>query len=126
MNEVVSIPDALAAFSEQWQPHRLATVNDHDVKIARVEGEFIWHAHPNSDELFLVISGRLEIDLRDADHERTVTLAQNELFNVPAGTEHRPRSDGETVIVMLERVGTVNTGDAGGDRTREVRELDSA
>jgi mannose-6-phosphate isomerase-like protein (cupin superfamily) len=119
----VSIPDALATFTEQWQPHRLVTVNDQDVKIARVEGDFIWHAHPDSDELFLVVSGRLTISLREPAGERDVELGPQQIFTVPAGVEHRPSAAEETVIVMVEKRGTVNTGDAGGDRTREVREL---
>jgi mannose-6-phosphate isomerase-like protein (cupin superfamily) len=119
----VGIPAALAAFTEQWQPHRLASVNDHDVKIARVEGDFVWHAHPDSDELFLVVSGRLTIALREEAGERRVVLGPDEIVVVPAGIEHRPSAETETVIVMVEKRGTVNTGDAGGDRTREVREL---
>ena len=115
----VSIPDALAAFSEQWQPHRLATVNDQDVKIARIQGEFVWHSHPDTDELFLVVSGELTIQLRDRD----VVVGPNEIFVVPAGVEHCPRAEDETVIVMVEKVGTTNTGDAGGERTAELREL---
>ncbi|MEO6115040.1 MAG: cupin domain-containing protein [Pseudolysinimonas sp.] len=117
----VSIPAALAQIHEQWQPHRLVSVNDHDVKIAKIAGEFVWHAHPDSDELFLVISGELTIQLRDRD----VVVRPLEVFVVPAGVEHRPVTpDGvETAIVMVEKQGTVNTGDAGGDRTVEMREL---
>ena len=118
-NTPASIPGALAQFTEQWQPHRLAGVNDHDVKIARIQGEFVWHAHPDSDELFLVVSGELTIQLRDRD----VVVGPNEIFTVPAGVEHCPKAETETVIVMVEKVGTVNTGDAGGDRTAELRDL---
>jgi len=119
MADSVSIPAALAAFSEQWQPHRLTGVNDHDVKIARVTGEFVWHAHPDSDELFMVVSGELTIQLRDGD----VVVGPNEIYVVPAGVEHCPKAEVETVIVMVEKIGTVNTGDAGGERTAELREL---
>jgi mannose-6-phosphate isomerase-like protein (cupin superfamily) len=127
----VSIPAALAQIHEQWQPHRLVSVNDQDVKIARIGGEFIWHAHPDSDELFVVISGELTIALRDApgpngeSMQRDVALRSLETFVVPRGVEHRPSTpEGvETVIVMVEKQGTVNTGDAGGDRTSELREL---
>ena len=117
----VSIPAALAQIHEHFQPHRLASVNDQDVKIAKIQGEFIWHAHPDSDELFLVMSGELTIQLRDRD----VPLRPLDVFVVPQGVEHRPVTpDGvETVIVMIEKQGTVNTGDAGGDRTVEVKEL---
>ena len=116
----VSITAALDTFHEQWQPHRLASVNDHDVKIARIQGEFVWHTHPNSDELFLVVSGEMVLQLRDGD----VVLGPSEIYVVPAGVEHCPRSDDETVIVMVELQGTVNTGDAGGERTAPLRELD--
>lgn len=121
----VSIPAALAQIHEQWQPHRLVSVNDHDVKIAKISGEFIWHAHPDSDELFVVISGELTIRLRDSDRDREVVLRPLETFVVPRGVEHCPTTpDGvETVIVMVEKQGTVNTGDAGGDRTAELRDL---
>ena len=121
----VSIPAALAQIHEQWQPHRLVSVNDHDVKIAKISGEFIWHAHPDSDELFVVISGELTIRLRDRERDRDVVLRPLETFVVPRGVEHCPTTpDGvETVIVMVEKQGTVNTGDAGGDRTAELRDL---
>jgi mannose-6-phosphate isomerase-like protein (cupin superfamily) len=123
VSSAVSIPGALARFTEQWQPHRLGTVNDQDVKIARIQGEFVWHAHPDSDELFLVISGELTLQLRDGDGEREVVVGPNEIYTVPAGVEHCPKAEAETVIVMVEKAGTVNTGDAGGERTAEVREL---
>ena len=117
----VSIPAALAQIHEQWQPHRLISVNDQDVKIAKISGEFLWHAHPDSDELFFVISGELRIQLRTGD----VVLRPLETFVVPRGVEHCPTTPNgvETVIVMVEKQGTVNTGDAGGDRTSELRDL---
>lgn len=121
----VNVSTALAAIDGQWQPHRLASVNDQDVKLARVQGEFIWHAHPDSDELFLVVSGELTLQLREPDGQRDVVLGPQDVFVVPRGVEHCPRTpDGvETVIVMVEQRGTVNTGDAGGERTVDVREL---
>ncbi len=120
----ISISAALQSFSAEWQPRRLATVNDHDVKIARISGEFVWHSHPDSDELFLVVAGHLTIDLRVDGTESAVDLDPDEIFMVPAGIQHRPRAEPGTVVVMVEKVGTVNTGDAGGDRTSELRELD--
>ncbi len=119
MTRSVSIPAALAAFSEQWQPHRLTSVNDQDVKIARIQGEFVWHSHPDSDELVMVVSGELTLQLRDGG----VVVGPDEIYVVPAGVEHCPKAEVETVIVMVEKIGTVNTGDAGGDRTAELREL---
>jgi mannose-6-phosphate isomerase-like protein (cupin superfamily) len=117
--DAVSIPAALASITEQWQPHRLTTVNDHDVKVARIQGEFVWHAHPDTDELFMVVSGELIVQLRDRD----VVLGPNEIFVIPAGVEHCPKADVVTEVLMFEKVGTTNTGDAGGERTTELREL---
>jgi mannose-6-phosphate isomerase-like protein (cupin superfamily) len=114
-----NIAAAFDLIHEPWQPHRLASVNDHDVKVARLVGEFVWHAHPDSDELFLVVAGRLTLQLRDRD----VDLGPDDVFVVPAGVEHCPRAEGEALVVMVERSGTVNTGDNPGERTTEVREL---
>lgn len=116
---ILNLDLAAASFAETWQPHLVTSVNDHDVKIARILGEFIWHAHPNSDEMFLVLSGRMTLQLRDGD----VQLGPGDVHTVPAGVEHCPLAAEETVIVMVEKHGTINTGDAGGDRTTEVRAL---
>jgi mannose-6-phosphate isomerase-like protein (cupin superfamily) len=116
---LVNIDSALASFDGHWQPHRLASVNDHDVKIARIQGEFVWHTHPNSDELFLVVSGEMVLQLRDGD----VVMGPHDVYVVPAGVEHCPRSEEESVIVMVELQGTINTGDAGGELTSPLREL---
>ncbi|WP_298805311.1 cupin domain-containing protein [uncultured Pseudokineococcus sp.] len=118
-DDVRSTTDALAAITEHWAPHRLATVNDHDVKVVKLQGEFVWHTHPETDELFLVLSGRLTIELRDRD----VVLGPQDVFVVPRGVEHRPRAEEEVHAVLLERAGTVNTGDAGGPLTSPLREL---
>ena len=118
--DVRNILTALDSIGELWQPHRLASVNDYDVKVARLEGEFVWHTHPDTDELFLVVSGELTIQLRDRD----VALGPNDVFVVPRGVEHCPKADGEARIVLIEPKGTVNTGDAPGDRTSPLRELD--
>lgn len=108
------------AFVETWQPHQLARVNDHDLKVARLDGEFVWHSHPDSDELFLVVEGRVTIQLRDRD----VELGQHDVFVVPRGVEHCPRTTAPAQVLMIELHGTSNTGDAGGERTVAVRELD--
>lgn len=117
---VRNVRTALDALPAPYQPHRLATVNDHDVKVVTLDGAFVWHSHPDTDELFLVLSGRLTIQLRDGD----VELGPDDVFVVPRGVEHCPLAHGEVRAVLLERVGTVNTGDAGGDRTQPLRELD--
>lgn len=119
MNTVHNLEAAFALIPEPWQPHRLASVNDYDVKVARLRGEFIWHAHPETDELFLVIEGRLTIQLRDGD----VELGPHDVFVVPRGVEHRPKADEDALVVMVEPKGTVNTGDRPGERTSELREL---
>jgi mannose-6-phosphate isomerase-like protein (cupin superfamily) len=119
----VSIRSALESFSAEWQPRRLSTVNDHDVKIVRISGEFVWHRHPDSDELFLVLNGQLTVDLRTGGTESAVVLGPDGIFVVPSGVEHRPRAEPGTVVVLIEKVGTVNTGDVGGERTAEVREV---
>jgi mannose-6-phosphate isomerase-like protein (cupin superfamily) len=118
-NDVVNLQSALDSISDPWQPHRLVSVNDSDVKVAKLRGEFIWHSHPDSDELFLVVSGSLTLQLRDRD----IVLAPSDVFVVPRGAEHCPLAREEVSVVMIELKGTVNTGDAGGERTVEVREL---
>ncbi|MFI5862481.1 cupin domain-containing protein [Streptomyces sp. NPDC051546] len=112
---VVNIAEKLAGFTEQWAPHRIARVNDYEIKIAKVQGEFIWHTHEDTDELFLVVSGTLTIRLRAAD----VVLNPGEIYVVPRGVEHCPQADGETAILLFEPVGTANTGGEVSDRTRE-------
>lgn len=119
---VRNVGTALAAISEPWQPHRLTTVNDHDVKVVTLHGEFVWHSHPDTDELFLVLSGELTIQLRDGD----VTLGPQDVFVVPRGVEHCPRADHEVQAILIEAQGTVNTGNVGGAMTSQLRELPAA
>ena len=114
---VRNLDKVLAAITGHWQPHRLTSVNDYDVKVAKVQGEFVWHTHPDTDELFLVVAGELVIQLRDGD----VTLGPGDTYVVPRGVEHCPKAEQETSIVMVEPQGTVNTGDAGGPRTSPLR-----
>ncbi|MCX5147869.1 cupin domain-containing protein [Streptomyces sp. NPDC048550] len=111
----VNIARKLSAFDEQWAPRRIARINDYEVKAAKLQGEFVWHTHEDTDELFLVVSGTLTIRLRDGD----VVVGPGELYVVPRGVEHCPAADEEVSILLFEPVGTANTGDAGGERTRE-------
>lgn len=111
----VNIAEKLAGFTEQWAPRRIARVNDYEVKIAKVRGEFVWHTHEDTDELFLVVGGTLTIRLRDGD----VVLNPGEIYVVPRGVEHCPQADEEAAILLFEPTGTANTGAQGGDRTRE-------
>lgn len=116
----VSLADKLSRFSELWSPKIVAGVNDYEVKLVKVKGEFVWHTHEETDELFLVVTGRLTIRLRDGD----VVLGPGELFVVPRGVEHCPVAEEETSVLLLEPAGTVNTGDAGGPMTKKPVRLD--
>ena len=118
-NDVRNIAGALDLISEHWQPHRLSSINDYDMKVVKLLGEFVWHTHPDTDELFMVRSGHLIIQLRDRD----VHLGPDDIFVVPAGVEHCPRADEEVSALLFEPKGTVNTGDVGGDRTAALQEL---
>ncbi|MFC8219313.1 cupin domain-containing protein [Streptomyces sp. NPDC057362] len=115
-----NLADKLARFSELWSQKRVAVLNDYEVKVAKLKGEFVWHTHEDTDELFLVVSGRLRIQLRDAE----VALEPGELFVVPRGVEHCPVADEETAILLFEPTGTLNTGDAGGPMTKPAEVLD--
>ncbi|MEU3723083.1 cupin domain-containing protein [Streptomyces sp. NPDC031705] len=110
----VDIAEKLAGFTEQWAQRTIARVNDYEVKVAKVQGEFVWHAHDETDELFLVVSGTLTIHLRDGD----VVLGPGELYVVPRGVEHCPEAAEEAAILLFEPAGTANTGARPGPRTR--------
>jgi mannose-6-phosphate isomerase-like protein (cupin superfamily) len=115
----VNLADKLSQFSELWSQKKVAVLNDYEIKLAKLNGEFVWHTHEDTDELFLVISGRLTIQLRDAD----VVLEPGELFVVPREVEHCPVADEETAILLFEPAGTINTGDAGGPMTKAAEIL---
>jgi mannose-6-phosphate isomerase-like protein (cupin superfamily) len=117
--EKVNLAQKLALFEELWQPKIVATINDYDVRVVKLQGEFVWHKHDDTDDFFLVLRGRLTIQLRDRD----VELHEGELFVVPRGVEHCPRADEEAWVLLIEPAGTVNTGDAGGPFTTEARPL---
>ena len=116
MTEKINLAEKLSLFDEQWKPKIVARINDYDVRIVKVKGEFVWHKHDDTDDLFLVLKGHLTIQLRDS----TVDLDEGELFVVPRGVEHCPRADEEASILLIEPAGTVNTGDAGGRLTTEA------
>jgi mannose-6-phosphate isomerase-like protein (cupin superfamily) len=104
----VNLREKLDSFSEQWAPKVVADYNGNDVCVVRLEGEFIWHSHADTDDFFLVLDGELDIELRDG----TVTLGPGELFVVPRGVEHRPAArKGEVKLLLIEPKGTPNTGD---------------
>ena len=111
--EVVNLEDKFARFSEHWSPKILARLNDYHVKAVKLQGEFVWHRHDETDELFLVTKGSLTIRLRDRD----VTIGPGELLVVPKGIEHMPVAEEECEVLLIEPAGTANTGNAGGART---------
>ena len=119
MVQKVNLSDQLARFQELWSPKAVGAVNDFQVKLAKLKGEFVWHSHEVEDELFLVLQGRLRMQFRD----REITVDPGEFIIVPHQTEHRPVADDEVHVLLLEPKSTVNTGTAGGARTREVEWL---
>jgi mannose-6-phosphate isomerase-like protein (cupin superfamily) len=110
-NEPISLRKALDAIDAFWSPHIVTRVNDYDVRIAKFDGEYVWHVHDDTDEFFLVLDGELHISLREAGRERTVRLATGEVFTVPRGVEHRPSAPTGAAILMFEPTGTLNVGD---------------
>jgi mannose-6-phosphate isomerase-like protein (cupin superfamily) len=111
VNESINLHTALAGFDELWDPRIVTQVNDYDVRIAKVAGEFVWHRHDDTDEFFLVLDGELRIGLRDEHGEREVVLPKGAVFVVPRGVEHKPSSADGASILMFEPTGTLNTGD---------------
>src|SRR5690348_12773198 len=108
MVDKVDLSAKPATFSEHWSPRTVAQFNDCDVMVVKVQGEFVWHKHDDTDDFFLVLKGTLDIELRD----RTVTLGPGEMFIVPKGVEHRPVAREEVHLLLIEPTGTPNTGDA--------------
>ena len=110
MTEPIDLHAALDTFDQVWSPRIVTAVNDYDVRIAKVEGEHVWHVHEHTDEFFLVLDGEFAIALRDPD-ERTVTLSRGSVFVVPKGVEHKPSSPDGAAILMFEPTGTSTVGD---------------
>lgn len=103
----INLAEKLSQFSDQWSPKVIGQFNDHDLMVVKVEGEFVWHSHPDTDDLFLVLKGEIDIEMR----EETVTLREGEMFVVPKGVEHRPVARSEAHLLLIEPAGTPNTGD---------------
>ncbi len=122
MDLPTNIDACFANVDDLWSPLTIAVVNDYDVRIAEVEGEFVWHAHDDTDEFFQVMSGELLIDLEDRD---PVTLGAGDVFVVPAGLRHRPRAEVRTRILLLEPSNVVNTGDESSTLRSERRLAES-
>jgi len=113
MNKV-NLMEKFALFDEHWSPKIVGELNGQHVKLVKFQGEFIWHHHDTEDELFLVVKGRFRMEFRDRD----VWLEEGEFLIVPRGIEHRPVADEEVHVLLFEPTGTLNTGNAGGERTR--------
>ncbi|MGI9433303.1 MAG: cupin domain-containing protein [Geminicoccaceae bacterium] len=104
--EAIDIRQKLSLFDEHWSPKVIAEMNDYQFKIAKLKGDFVWHEHPETDEVFLVIDGELRIDFRDGE----VTLSAGEMFVVPKGIEHKPYAEKEVKVMLIEPRGVINTG----------------
>jgi mannose-6-phosphate isomerase-like protein (cupin superfamily) len=113
--EAINFCKKLGLFDEQWQPKVIAEMNDYQFKIVKLEGDFVWHDHKNTDETFIVLEGDLRIDFRDG----AVHVSAGEMFVVPKGVEHKPYAEHEVKLLLIEPRDVLNTGHEGGDRTAE-------
>lgn len=109
----INLQEKFSLFTEQWQPKVIAEMNDYQFKLAKLQGDFVWHAHNGTDEVFLVMEGELRIDLRDG----AVHLSAGEMFVVPKGVEHKPFAEREAKVLLIEPRGVRNTGEGAGERT---------
>lgn len=111
----INLAQKLIKFSDHWSPKIIAQMNDYHFKLVKFQGEFVWHSHTETDEVFIIIDGRMSIDFRDG----SVELKAGEMFVVPKGLEHKPVAEQECHVMLVEPAGTVNTGDTGGDLTAD-------
>lgn len=116
--EVINVKDKLSKFSDHWHPRIIGELNGQYVKLAKIQGEFVWHSHAEEDELFYVLKGELKMEFRD----KTVVLQPGEMIIVPRGVEHRPCAKEEVEIMLFEPKSTLNTGTEHNERTREELE----
>ena len=112
---IINLSKKFEKFSDHWAPKVIAEMNDYQFKLAKVEGEFVWHIHEGTDETFNILDGELTIEFRD----RTLTLSKGEMIVIPKGVEHKPAAETECRIMIIEPKGITNTGDAGGSLTAE-------
>jgi mannose-6-phosphate isomerase-like protein (cupin superfamily) len=113
MHNAINLAEKLSKIADHWQPRVVAELNDYQFKLVKIEGDFVWHSHPDTDEAFIVVEGELRIDFRDG----AVTLGPGEMYVVKKGVEHKPYAAREVKMMLIEPRGVTNTGDAGGDRT---------
>jgi mannose-6-phosphate isomerase-like protein (cupin superfamily) len=119
MDDKINLAEKIGLLEEPYVPGIVGYLNDYKLVVVRVRGEFVWHEHEDTDDFFLVLEGRLTIQLRDRDIE----LSEGEMFVVPRGVEHCPKADEEARVLLIEPRGTINTGNAGGELTAEEREI---
>ena len=115
MMDTINLKDKLAKFSDHWSPKVIAELNDYQFKLVKIQGEFVWHNHPDTDEVFFVIEGSMKIEFEN----ETVQLNEGEMLVVPKGVEHKPYSDSECKVMLVEPRGVVNTGDADSELTAD-------
>ena len=111
----ISFSEKFSNFSEQWSPKVIAEMNDYQFKLVKIEGEFVWHNHDDTDEVFIVIEGKMFIEFE----QETIELNQGEMYVVPKGVKHKPYAEQECKVMLVEPKGVVNTGEASGDLTAE-------
>jgi mannose-6-phosphate isomerase-like protein (cupin superfamily) len=111
----INFREKLAKFSDHWAPKVIAQMNDCQFKLVKIQGEFVWHSHAETDDVFIVLEGEMSIELRDG----RVDLKAGEMFVVPKGVEHKPVAESECKMLLVEPLGTINTGDTGGEMTAE-------
>ena len=114
-SNVVNFAEKFSKFSEHWSPRVVAEMNDYQFKLVKLEGDFVWHDHKDTDEVFLVIKGTMGIELRDG----VVKLSEGEMYVVPKGVEHKPFAESECHVLLIEPRGVVNTGESGGELQAE-------
>ena len=115
-HQALNIAEKFSLFDDHWSPRVIAEMNDYQFKLVKLHGEFVWHDHPDTDEVFIVFEGALDLELRDG----TVHLDTGEMYVVPRGIEHRPVATTECKVMLVEPKGVVNTGTAGGELTAEI------
>ena len=115
MMDTINLKDKLAKFSDHWSPKVIAELNDYQFKLVKIRGEFVWHNHPDTDEVFIVIEGSMKIEFEN----ETVQLNEGEMLVVPKGVEHKPYADSECKVMLVEPRGVVNTGDADSELTAD-------
>jgi mannose-6-phosphate isomerase-like protein (cupin superfamily) len=119
MDDKVNLAEKLGSFSEHFSPKIVGYLNDYKLEVVKAQGQFVWHSHEETDDFFLVLQGKLTIQLRDRD----VELSPGELFVVPRGVEHCPRADEEAHVLLIEPAGTVNTGGVKSDLTADEEQI---